>query len=66
MKFASGIEPLPANEKAYNAKIGDALLTDLRSRGIEAPVGIESGVKLNLTFDDVMESDVIDIPYSEE
>lgn len=65
-EFINSIDTLPPSEKAYNAKIGDALVTDLRGRGIEAPVGIESGVKLNLTFDDVMESDVIDVPYSEE
>jgi len=38
----------------------------MKSHGIDAPVGIGSDVKLNLTFDDVMESNIIDIPYSEE
>lgn len=65
-EFVNSIDTLPPSEKAYNAKIGDALFTDLRGRGIEAPVGIGSSVKLNLSFDDVMESDVIDIPYCEE
>jgi len=65
-EFVNSIDTLPPSEKAYNAKIGDALFTDLKSRGIEAPVGISSIVKLNLSFDDVMESNIIDIPYSEE
>lgn len=65
-EFVNSIDTLPPSEKAYNAKIGEALFTDMKSRGIEAPVGISSIVKLNLSFDDVMESNIIDIPYSEE
>ena len=65
-EFVNSIDTLPPSEKAYNAKIGDALFTDMKSHGIDAPVGIGSDVKLNLTFDDVMESSIIDVPYSEE
>lgn len=65
-EFVNSIEPLPVNEKATNTKIVDALVTDLRVHGIDAPIGIGSGVKVNLTFDDIMESDVIDVPYNEE
>lgn len=62
-EFVNSIDTPPPSEKAYNAKIGEALFTDMKSRGIEAPVGISSIVKLNLSFDDVMESNIIDIPY---
>lgn len=65
-EFVNKIDTLPPSEKAYNAKIGDALFADLRRRGIDASVGIGSGVKLNLTFDDIMNSDIIDVPYNEE
>ena len=65
-EFVNKIDTLPQSEKAYNAKIGDALFADLRRRGIDASVGIGSGVKLNLTFDDIMNSDIIDVPYNEE
>ena len=65
-EFVNSVRTPPPNEKTFNSKIGDALVTDLRSRGIEAPVRIGSGIKMNLTFDDVMNSNIIDIDYDEE
>ncbi len=65
-EFVNDVNSVPAQERAFDAKIGDALFTDMKSHGIDAPVGVRSLVKLNLSFDDVMESNIIDIPYSEE
>ena len=61
-EFINDIEPLPQNERAFNSKIGDALVSDLYSRGYKVPVKICSSVNINLTFDEIMASDIIDIP----
>lgn len=56
------IEPIPEHERAFNAKVGDALTSDLHSRGVDTPVHISSGININLTFDSVMNSTIIDLP----
>ncbi|SEH48467.1 Relaxase/Mobilisation nuclease domain-containing protein [Ruminococcus flavefaciens] len=65
-EFVNSVNTPPPDEKAFNSKIGDAVITDLRGRGIETAVRIGSGVRVNLTFDDVMNSNIIDIDYNEE
>ena len=60
--FVNRIEPIPEHERAFNAKVGDALTSDLHSRGVDTPVHISSGVNINLTFDSVMSSTIIDLP----
>ncbi len=60
--FVNRIEPIPEHERAFNAKVGDALTSDLHSRGVDTPVHISSGININLTFDSVMNSTIIDLP----
>lgn len=65
-ELVNNINPLPDYEKANNSKIAEALFADLKSRGIETKIGIGSDVRLNLTFDDVINSSIISIDSDDE
>lgn len=69
-EFINKISPLPREERVFNAKIGNALATVLSSRGIKEPVCVKSNLDINVSFDDVMDSDdlkeIIDIMPDEE
>lgn len=65
-ELVNNINPLPDYEKANNSKIAEALFADLKSRGIETKIGIGSDVRLNLTFDDVLNSSIISIDPDDE
>lgn len=62
----NNIEPPPESERAYNAKIADAVTSDLYSRGNAIPVNVDSSLNINITFDDILASDIIDVPYTEK
>lgn len=64
--FINNLESPSESERAYNAKIGDAVTSDLYSRGNAIPVNVDSSFNINIGFDDILSSDIIDIPYEEK
>lgn len=62
----NNLESPPESERAYNAKIGDAVTSDLYSRGNAISVNVDSSFNINIGFDDILSSDIIDIPYEEK
>lgn len=64
--FINNLESPSESERAYNAKIGDAVTSDLYSRGNAIPVNIDSSFNINIGFDNILSSDIIDIPYVEK
>lgn len=64
--FINNLESPPESERAYNSKIADAVTSDLYSRGNAIPVNVNSSFNINIGFDDILSSDIVDVPYTEK
>ena len=65
-ELINNIEPISEQEKLYNAKTGILATAELQNRGFDVPVYTDSSLNINLTFDDIMDSDIVDIHFDEE
>ena len=62
----NSVEPISEQDRATNAKMGIASIAELQKRSIDLPVYVDTSTNINIEFDDVMKSDIIDVPYNEE
>ena len=64
----NNVTPVSEQERVHNAKIGIGALAELKNRGYDMPVYVDNSININITFDDLLSSDIdiIDARFTEE
>lgn len=64
----NNVTPVSEQERVHNAKIGIGALAELKNRGYDMPVYVDNSTNINITFDDLLSSDIdiIDARFKEE
>ena len=62
----NNVAPVSEHERVHNTKMGIGALAELKKRGYDMPVYVDNSTNINITFDDVLDSNIIDLPFTEE
>ncbi|WP_019680733.1 relaxase/mobilization nuclease domain-containing protein [Ruminococcus flavefaciens] len=58
----NSVEPVSKEDKVFNAKLGIGSKAELQNRGLDTPVYVDTSTNINIIFDSVLESDIVDSP----
>lgn len=64
--LVNSVEPLPETDRAFNTKLGIAATAELQNRGYDIPVTVDCSTNINMMFEDVMRSSIIDIDSEDD
>lgn len=62
----NNVAPVSEHERVHNTKMGIGALAELKKLGYDMPVYVDNSTNINITFDDVLDSNIIDLPFTEE
>ncbi len=64
--LVNAVEPQPETDRAFNTKLGIAATVELQNLGYDIPVTVDCSTNINVMYEDIMKSNIIDIPGDED
>ena len=64
--LVNSVEPLPETERVFNTHLGVSAIAELQNHGFDIPVTVNSSTNINVMFEDIMKSCIIDVPGDDE